>query len=148
MTLWHRMLLWSSPTSYQQQSVTGCISERTAAEEKWNDKTFTSFIRLCRGCFLSFSISAFTSLASTLEGQGVKHLFLSKSFILHKSLRTSSWAVFAFAGSVAVLKWDPAREGHSGIQGQGETEILLCHLTKREGSSMSQAESCGGGTSE
>lgn len=48
------MLLWPSPTSYQQQCVTGCISETTADEEKQNDKTFTSFIRLCRGCLFIF----------------------------------------------------------------------------------------------
>lgn len=65
-----------------------------------------------------------------------------------EDLYTSSWAVFAFAGPASVLKWHPAREGHNGIQGQGETEILLCHLTKRERSPMSQAELCGGGTSE
>lgn len=52
-------------------------------EVKWQN-IYLFHQALQRFVFLSFSVSAFTSLASTLERQDMKHLLLSKSFILQR----------------------------------------------------------------
>ena len=81
----------------------------------------------------------------------MKHLFLSKVGALHcrRAYGRVSEQLFAFAGSVLYLCLNEIQLGKvAAVQWQGETEILLCLLTNRERSPMSQAESCGGGTDE
>lgn len=146
MTLWQRRLLWSSPTSYQQQSVTGCISERTAAEEKWNDKTFTSFIRLCKGCLFSLQYFSIHQPCSHIGKTG-KTCSFPRALYCRRAYGQAAEQWLHLQG--LYLCSNEIQLGNVTVVCKDrERLILLCHLAKRERSSMSQTELCGGGTSE
>jgi len=64
----------------------------------------------------------------------------SGSFTLWASLWVSIWSRFAFAGSVLCLSANKIQlRKMTAVQGHGKTESLLCLLTNRESSPVSQA---------
>lgn len=91
--------------------------------------------------FSSFSISTFPSLHVRKTKYETHISFQARSFTLQGSLWMSIWAVFAFAEAALCLCSNEIQLGKvTAVQGQGETEILLCFLTNMERSPMSHVE--------